>query len=500
MNLAALTRVPGSARWALSRINEGVAALNTRVLPLTPLAWALGRFLRQLRGLLLAARGGSIATATSVAQLKKHVELTASRAGQQLEDADRLLLSATRVTDLSQAVQGGALTIAEMSERNLTAAAASMDELQQLRAGMAQMQATTGAFGATVQQLAEGARAIEAIGATIQGIAMQTNLLALNAAIEAARAGEAGRGFSVVAAEVRGLAARVNHETREISQRSASMLALVEQTLQGTASITDGVQQSAGRIDRSAQRFETLVEDFRRMAGTVQTISGSIGELTGVNQEMNARIGAVSESARVVHGLMGDSAAQVDQLRQSTEAIQGSLAEVRTGGTAFDALVDECARLRDAVGALLQRHAGRGAAIFDQQYRRIEGSDPPRYRTAYDEAVQGELQALFDAVLQRLDGSLYSLAVDHKGYAPTHNGKFSRPPTGERAHDLVHCRDKRIFDDPVGAKLARNTRPLLLQTYLRDTGEVVADVSMPIFIGGRHWGAVRIGFDSERLK
>ncbi len=500
MNLASLTRIPGSARWALARINEGDAALDTRVLPLTPVAWAVARFLRRIRDLVLQARGGSIQTATNVAHLKKHVEVTAARADQQLGDAQTLLQSATRVTELSQSVEGAAHSISAMSARNLDAASGSMEELRRVRERMAQMEATVAAFGRTVGQLAEGARAIESIGTTIQGIAMQTNLLALNAAIEAARAGEAGRGFSVVAAEVRGLAARVNQETREISDRSAAMLALVQQTLDGTRSITDGVAQSAAGVDSTAHRFEAVVEDFRTMARDVQGIVASIGELAGVNREMGQRIGAVSESARIVHELMSHSAERVDELRQSTEAIQGSLAEFRTGGTVFDALVEATTRLRDETAAVLRRHAAAGLPVFDDRYQRIEGSDPPRFTTRYDQAVEAELQALYDRVLQGLEGGLYALAVDRNGYAPAHNRRFSEPPTGVREHDLAKSRHKRIFDDPVGIKLARNTRPFLFQSYLRDTGEVVNDLSMPIVIDGRHWGAVRVGFDSERLR
>jgi methyl-accepting chemotaxis protein len=499
MNLASLTRIPGSARSALARINEGTAALDARVLPITPMAWAVGRFLRRIRDLVLAARGGSIATATNLAHLKKHVEVTAGRAEQQLGDAQSLLSAAARVAELSQSVEGGTQTMAEMSDRNLTQAAGSMSELQQLRTRMAEMEATVSVFGHTVKQLAEGARAIEAVGATIQGIAMQTNLLALNAAIEAARAGEAGRGFSVVAAEVRGLASRVNQETREISARSATMLDLVKQTMEGTASITEGVSQSADRIDSTTRRFERLVEDFRTMTGTVQAISGSMGEMAGVSREMNIRIGAMSESAQEVHRLMGNAAEHVDELRQSTETIQGSLAEFRTGGTVFDQLVDVTTRLRDETTATLMQHATQGVPIFDQEYRQIAGSNPPRFETHYDQKVEAQLQALYDATLARLDGCLYSLAVDNKGYAPAHNRVFSEPPTGEYAHDLAKSRHKRMFDDPVGIKLALNTKPVLFQTYLRDTGEVVSDLSMPIFVQGRHWGAVRVGFNSARL-
>jgi len=60
--------------------------------------------------------------------------------------------------------------------------------------------------------------------------------------------------------------------------------------------------------------------------------------------------------------------------------------------------------------------------------------------------------------------------------------------------DLVNNRTKRIFGDQIGFRAARNEKPYLLQAYARDTGELVADISVPISIRGRHWGCVRIGF------
>jgi methyl-accepting chemotaxis protein len=89
---------------------------------------------------------------------------------------------------------------------------------------------------------------------------------------------------------------------------------------------------------------------------------------------------------------------------------------------------------------------------------------------------------------------------DTNGYAPAHNGAFSKTPSGDPAADLVNCRHKRIFNDPVGIKLARNQKSSLFQTYVRDTGEILNDLSMPITINGRHWGSVRIGFKTDLVK
>ena len=490
---------PITSRGVVSAINGGRAPLNVRAPVLSAMGRALGRFLKRIRELVLTARSGSIRTAINVAHLKKHVDLSAQRVSQQRHDAQALADSAQRVEELSGLVECGAQEIASMSGRNLAVASQSMDELERVRARMAQMESTVSAFTVTVRELAEGAKAIENIGAVIQGIAMQTNLLALNAAIEAARAGEAGRGFSVVAQEVRGLAARVNAETREISERSARMIQLVESTTQGTQLIQAGVESSVGEVGSTADRFGEFVRDFRAMASTVEQIAGSIQDLADVNREMNQRIAAVAGSAAEVHGMMDDAAHRVDELRLSTEDMQGVLAEFRTGGTTFDRLVESTTRLRDAVAASLQRHQAQGLDIFDQQYQRIEGSDPPRFRTRYDEPVEAGLRALYDGVLGELEGCVYALAVDTKGYAPAHNTAFSQAPSGDPAKDLARCRHKRIFDDPVGQKLAANEKPFLFQSYLRDTGEVINDMSMPIYVGGRHWGAVRVGFDSSRL-
>jgi len=492
-------RIPGSAGGALASINDGSAALNARAVPLTQVGRMLNRFLQRIRELVLTARGGSIRTAINVAHLKKHVDNCSDAAKQQRADAQVLSDSSQQVTQLLAGVESAGKGIAEMSSRNLASASAAMQELERVQQRMNRIEASVTEFAITVRKLSEGAKAIGEIGGVIQGIAMQTNLLALNAAIEAARAGEAGRGFSVVADGVRGLAARVNAQTREISERSKTMIELVGSTTAGTESIKQGVASSVSEMGTTASRFEAFVADFQVMANTVQQVVGTISEATGVNRQMNQRIGEVATSARKVHELMSQSAQQVDELRANTEEMQGTLAEFRTGGTVFDSLVEATRGLQHQTAITLKRHLAKGVDVFDQHYRQIPNSNPPRFSTGYDEIVETELRAVFDKTLSSLDGCVYSLAVDSGGYAPAHNAAFSQAPTGEYDTDLRLCRSKRIFDDPVGRKLASNTKPFLFQSYVRDTGEVINDLSMPIFIDGRHWGAVRVGFENSRL-
>ena len=90
----------------------------------------------------------------------------------------------------------------------------------------------------------------------------------------------------------------------------------------------------------------------------------------------------------------------------------------------------------------------------------------------------------------------YAGAVDNNGYFPTHNRKFSQPLTGDYDRDLANNRTKRIFGDRTGSRCGSNTDAFLLQTYKRDTGEVMHDLSVPIRVNGRHWGGFRIGYRS----
>lgn len=87
---------------------------------------------------------------------------------------------------------------------------------------------------------------------------------------------------------------------------------------------------------------------------------------------------------------------------------------------------------------------------------------------------------------------VYAVAVDNNGYLPTHNAIFSVSGGG-----INTDRTKRIFDDPVGLVASQNKETYLLQEYKRDTGETMWDISVPIYVNGRHWGAFRIGFSIE---
>jgi methyl-accepting chemotaxis protein len=89
---------------------------------------------------------------------------------------------------------------------------------------------------------------------------------------------------------------------------------------------------------------------------------------------------------------------------------------------------------------------------------------------------------------------VYAIANDNKGYVPTHNNQFCEPLTGDPEIDMLKNRTKRLFNDRVGIRCGGHTKTMLLQTYKRDTGEVMHDLSVPILVNGQHWGSVRLGY------
>jgi methyl-accepting chemotaxis protein len=132
--------------------------------------------------------------------------------------------------------------------------------------------------------------------------------------------------------------------------------------------------------------------------------------------------------------------------------------------------------------------------LFARLYYPIAKTDPPKYATDYGALADRDLPALQEKVVHKSGAIVFAVTTDVNGYLPTHNQRYSMPLTGNLAFDLVNNRTKRIFGDRTGLAAARNEAPYLLQRYKRDTGELMADLSVPVRVHGRHWGCVRIGY------
>jgi len=132
--------------------------------------------------------------------------------------------------------------------------------------------------------------------------------------------------------------------------------------------------------------------------------------------------------------------------------------------------------------------------LFSFLYYPIPKTDPPKYTTDWDRFADRDIQSVEESALAKASTIVYAVLVDKNGYLPTHNLRYSQPLTGNLANDLVNNRTKRIFNDQTGLAAAKNKSPFFFNKYQRDTGEFMTDLSVPVYVRGVHWGAVRLGY------
>jgi len=294
----------------------------------------------------------------SVEQLSKAIEQIARGAQEQARMIEKNVQVVSQVSTAITQVSANA----QHASEGATVAAQSADKgagmAQDTVKGMESIKKTMDVVSSKVNGLGERSKEIGKIVVAIEEIADQTNLLALNAAVEAARAGEQGRGFAVVADEVRKLAERASEATKEIGSLIGGIQTGVEETMSATEKGSREVEHGYDLASKAGQALQDILARSKEMGGQVEQISSAAQQLTAMSnemvklgdnisaiveentaatEEMAATAKTVSKSMEEIAGVAEENSAATQQVSAAAEEISAQVEEVvAAGGTLIE--------------------------------------------------------------------------------------------------------------------------------------------------------------------
>ena len=298
----------------LVSISEGEGDLTQRLNTdgndeITAVAVAFNNFMNNLQRLITMVKADAQSLADAQYSLISAADATNTISGQQSENLDQI---ATAVTELSHALR----EVANSTETQLAndEALASQEAVTQSTESITLMSGTISQARHVIEELAKETTKISSLLGVIRDIADQTNLLALNAAIEAARAGEQGRGFAVVADEVRSLANRTQQATGDINTMLVNLNKGVDEAVN---SINSGASQVTDVVDLSSALSERLLKVVEAVSGA----NDGIYQIASATEQQSQVVDSVNENISSLNTLTQKAVQTVFRSSEASENV-----------------------------------------------------------------------------------------------------------------------------------------------------------------------------------
>jgi len=322
---AGITRPLGKMKGLLRQITDG--DLTCRVDVHTrdefgEIGGMMNGFVEKLQGIIVQLGQNAVHLATASAQTHSNAAQMATGAEEVAAQAGTVATASEEMAATSTEIAQNCSLAAESSKKASDSAMTGATVVQETVHGMARIADRVRESAKTMQSLGSRSDQIGEIIGTIEDIADQTNLLALNAAIEAARAGEQGRGFAVVADEVRALAERTTKATKEIGEM---IKAIQLETKGAVASMEDGVREVEKGTDEAAKSGDALQDILKQINDVtmqMNQIATAAEQQTATTAEISNNIQEITQVVQMTARGAQESASAASQLSSLAEELQ----------------------------------------------------------------------------------------------------------------------------------------------------------------------------------